>query len=143
MIAIKRPQYERSYADVESNGRVNDSRIWNKSSLLQGIQDRSVKLPNDKKWSNDEITPYVFLGHDAFALKSFILKPFPQQGLTGERRVYNYRHRRTQRISQILFGILANRWRIFLTTINLEPKYVEDVILTALILHNMLIKSPN
>ena len=90
MIAIKRPQYERLYADVESNGRVNDSGICNKSSLLQEIQDRSVKLPNDEKWSNDEITPYVFLGHDAFALKSFILKPFPQQGLTGERQVYNY-----------------------------------------------------
>ena len=29
------------------------------------------------------------------------------------------------------------------TTINLEPKYVEDVILAALILHNALIKSPN
>ena len=90
MIVIKRPQYECLYADVESNKRVNDCGIWNKSPLLQGIQDRSVKLANDKKWSNDKITPYVFLGHDAFALKSFILKPFPQQGLTGERRVYNY-----------------------------------------------------
>ena len=48
-----------------------------------------------------------------------------------------------QSISEILFGILGNRWRIFLTTINLEPKYVEDVILAAIILHNMLIKSPN
>ena len=33
--------------------------------------------------------------------------------------------------------------RIFFTTINLEPKYVEDVILAALILHNIMIKSPD
>ena len=40
-----------------------------------------------------------------------------------------------------LVGILADRWRIYFGTINLEPKYVEDVILAALVLHNMLIKS--
>ena len=90
MIAIKRPQYECLYADVESNRRVNDSGIWNKSPFLQEIQDRSVKLPNDKKWSDDELTPYPFPWHDAFVLKYFILKPFPQQGLTGERQIYNY-----------------------------------------------------
>jgi len=32
---------------------------------------------------------------------------------------------------------------IFFTIINLEPKYVEDIIFTALILHNMLLNSPN
>ena len=72
-----------------------------------------------------------------------MMKPFPQQGLTGERRIYNYRHSRARRISENLFGILAKRWRIFFNIINLEPKYVEDVIFTALIQHNMLIKSPN
>ena len=90
MIAIKRPQYECLHVDVKSNGRVNDFGIGDKSPLVQGIQDESVKLRNNKKLSNGGITPYVFLADDAFALKSFIMKPFPQQGLTGERRVYNY-----------------------------------------------------
>ena len=48
-----------------------------------------------------------------------------------------------RRVSENFFVILANKWRIFFTTINLEPKYVKDVILAALILHNMLIKSSN
>ena len=139
-MAIAGPEYECFYADVGSNGRVNDSSIWNKTSKLPN---GSVKLPNNKKLPNGEITPYFFLGDDAFALKRFIMKPFPQQGLTGERRICNYRHSRAHRISENLFGILANRWRIFFTIVNLEPKYVEDVIFTALILHNMLIKSPN
>ena len=48
--------------------------------------------------------------------------------MTGERRVYIYLwHSRKRRIPEKLFQILANRWRIFFTTINLEPKYVEDV----------------
>ena len=87
--------------------------------------------------------PYVFLGDDAFALKCFMMKPFPQQGLTAERRLHDCRHSRARRISESFFRISANRWIIFFTTINLEPKYVEDVILAALILHNILIKSPN
>ena len=41
-----------------------------------------------------------------------------------------------------MFGILANRWRIFFTTIKLEPKHVENIVLSALALHNMLIKNP-
>ena len=143
LMAIAGPEYECLYADVGSNGRVNDSGIWNKTSLLQGIEDGSVKLPNDEKLPNGEITPYVFVGDVAFAIKRFMMRPFPQQGLTRERRIYNYRHSRARRISENLFGIQANRWRIFFTIINLEPKYVEDVIFTALILHNMLIKSPN
>ena len=143
LMAITGPEYECLYADVGSSGRVNDSGIWNKTSLLQGTQGGSVKLPNDEKLPNGEITPYIFLGDDVFALKRFMMEPFPQQGLTRERRIYNYRHSRARRISENLFGILAFRWRIFFTIINLEPKYVKDVIFTALILHNMLIKSPN
>ena len=47
-------------------------------------KDASVKLPDDEKLSNGEITSYVFLGDDAFKLKILMMKPFPRQGLTGE-----------------------------------------------------------
>ena len=59
------------------------------STILQGIQDGSFKLPKDDKLSIGEINPSVFLGDDAFALKKFMMKPFPQQGLIGEERIYN------------------------------------------------------
>ena len=62
LIATAGPEYECLYVDVSSNGRVNDSSIWNKTSLLQGKQDGSVKLSNDEKLPNGEITPYIFLG---------------------------------------------------------------------------------
>jgi len=143
LLAIAGPNYECLYADVGSNGRVNDSGVWNNSSLLQSIQDGSVKLPKDDELAVSGVTlPYVFVGDDAFALKKFMMKPYPQQNLTVDRRIYNYRHSRARRISENLFGILANRWRIFFTTINLEPKYVENLVLSTLALHNMLIKNP-
>ena len=61
LMAIAGPEYEYLYVNVGSNGRVNDSGIWKKISLLQGIQFGSVKLSDDDKLSNGEINPHIFL----------------------------------------------------------------------------------
>ena len=62
LLAIADPEYECLYADVGSNGRVNDSGVWNKSSLLQAIQNGSVKLPKDDALPvNGVIAPYILL----------------------------------------------------------------------------------
>ena len=58
-MAIAGPGYECLYADVESNGRINDSGVWNKTSILQGIEDGTVILPKKEKLSNGEDAPYV------------------------------------------------------------------------------------
>ena len=79
LLVIAGPGYECLYPDVGSNGRVNDSGVWNKSSLLQAIQNGSVKLPKDDALPvNSVIAPYVFVGDDTFALKKFMMKPYPQ-----------------------------------------------------------------
>ena len=63
-----------------------------------------------------------------------------QSDLTIDKRIYNYRHSRARRISEKLFGILANRYRIFSTMIPLSPRCVENI-LSTLALHKMLWKS--
>lgn len=70
-----------------------------------------------------------------------MMKPYPQNGLTEDRRIYNYRHSRARRISENLFGIIANRWRIFRPAILLPPDTVELIILSPLGLHNYLRRS--
>ena len=102
------------------------------------------------RWSFQKMMQCLTVSfHDMFLLvmmrslsKKFMMKPYPQQNLTADKRVYNYRHSRARRISENLFGILANRWRIFFTTINLQQRHVENKVLSALTLHNMLIKNP-
>ena len=91
-------------------------------------------LQKTKKLFNGEINPYTFLSRTMLLSDGL---------LSGEKRIYNYRHSRARRISENLLGILANRWRMFFTIINLKLKCVKDVIFAALILRNMLIKSPN
>ena len=55
-----------------------------------------------------------------------------------DKRVYNYRLSRARRVVGNAFGILANRFRIFLTPIALPPATVEQIVLAACGLHNML-----
>lgn len=142
LMAIAGPDYQCLWADVGSNGRTNDGGVWNKSQLQSSIEDGVVELPKNKSISDAYPNmPFVFLGDDAFALKTYMMKPYPQNNLTVDRRIYNYRHSRARRISENLFGILANKWRIYHTTIPLSPKRVENIILTTLALHNMLCKS--
>ena len=128
LMAITGPSYECLYADVGTNGRVNDGGVWNKFGFSKVLENQEFFIPNPRCLpSGVQGTPFVLIGDDAFALESHIMKPYPQQNLTTERRVYHYRHRRG-RISENLFGILANRWRIYQTIMLLEPTAVESVI---------------
>ena len=71
-----------------------------------------------------------------------MMKPYPEQNLITKRRVYNYRHSRKRRISENLFRVLADGWRIYQTVVMLlKPTAVQSVILATLALHNMLMIS--
>ena len=121
---------------------MHDSGVWNKTNFAKMLENGKASLPEPRCLPYGGIVnmPYVFIGDDAFALKTNMMKPYPQKSLDTEKRVYNYRHSRARRISENLFGILANRWRIFRTAIKLEPKVVESIVLTTLCLHNFLRK---
>lgn len=92
LMAIAGPNYECLYADVGTNGRVSDGGVWNKTRLLKRLEEGSIGVPEDKPLPfGKEPVPHVLLGDDAFALRPFVMKPYPQRDLTLERRIYNYR----------------------------------------------------
>ena len=81
LIAVAGPDYECLYSDVGTNGRVSDGGVWNKCLLLQSLADNTFPVtPRPLPFGNTEI-PYVFVGDDAFALRSFSMKPSPQKQL--------------------------------------------------------------
>ena len=85
--------------------------------------------------------PHVFVADDAFALKPFLMKPYPQRGLNIDQRVFNYRLSRARRISENTFGILANRWRVYYSAMQVGPTAAKSIVLATLSLHNYLRKS--
>ena len=78
---------------------------------------------------------------DAFGLKTYLMKSFPQRGLTDKKRVYNYRYCRARKISGNLFEIISNRWRVLGAPILLLPESVKNVVIVILVLHNYLRQS--
>ena len=142
LMAVAGPDHEYMYADVGNNGRVSDGGVWNKCSLSQAIDDGTISLPPPKclPFGRTEV-PHVFVCNDAFALKPHMMKPYPQQCLSDDKRIYNYRHSRARRLSENLFGIVANRWPVFRSVLLLTPTTVEYLVLAALVLHNYLRRS--
>ncbi|KAJ8911111.1 hypothetical protein NQ315_003373 [Exocentrus adspersus] len=77
-------------------------------------------------------------GDEAFAMRYDFLKPYNQRELNYQKRIFNYRLSRARRIIENTFGILANRFRIFHTCINLNVDNIDKVILACCALHNFL-----
>lgn len=67
-----------------------------------------------------------------------MMKPYGQRNLTEEQRVFNYRLSRARRISENAFGILSSRFRVFLTTLCVNPENAVKIVLASIALHNFL-----
>ena len=142
LLAVAGPNYECLYADIGTNGRVSDGGVWGKCTLAHKCENEQNFLPEPECLPfGEEKADFVFVADDAFALKNYLMKPFPQVGLDDEKRIYNYRHSRARRISENLFGIIANRWRVFRTVILLSPETIQILAMATLALHNFLRQS--
>ena len=87
-----------------------------KCGISSAIKTKMLSIPSSHflLLAQTEVS-FVFLGDDAFVLKPFMMKPYPQQNLTTDKWIYHYRQSCIRRISENLFWILENCWHIFLT----------------------------
>ena len=82
---------------------------------------------------------YHIVGDDAFPMATNLMKPYPHRNLEKGKRIFNYRLSRARRVVENAFGILSNRWRVFLTAIRLSPDKVTDIIFATCCLHNYMV----
>ena len=139
LLAVVDANYKFIYVDIGCNGRVSDGGVFRNSTLFAALESNSLGIPTAKPLPREQTTlPYMLVADDAFPLKEYIQKPYSQVGLTIERRIFNYRLSRARRIIENAFGILANRFRIFMKPIGLAPEKVETIVLACCSLHNFL-----
>ena len=127
--------------DAGAYGRNSDGGIFAKSNLGQGITREMLNLPPDQPLAEaPELgpLPYVAVGDEAFPLHRNIMRPYPGKRLTHEEHVFNYRLSRARRIVENAFGILAARWRVFHTKMEINTTLVVDVIKASCVLHNLI-----
>ena len=114
--------------DVGCNGRISNGGVFRNCDLHKELEEKRLNIPNPTPLPGTHIPfPYMIVADDAFPLKKYIMKPFNQIGLTPQRRIYNYRLSRARRVVKNAFGILANRFRVFMTPIGLVPEKVEVI----------------
>ncbi|XP_047998569.1 protein ALP1-like [Leguminivora glycinivorella] len=124
--------------DIGSCGREADSNIFKNSNMGKMIALGQLNIPKSAKLPNSSgpEQPYVFLGDEAFSLKSNLMRPYPNRNLTIEQRTYNFRHSRARRCVECAFGILSNKWRVLHSSINTDVKNAIKIIQATCVLHN-------
>ena len=129
-MGIGNAKYEFILCDFGINGRISDGGVINRTAFYDKLSKGQLNLPQENKIEGSEkVLPYVFIGDEAFAMRTDFLRPFGQKDLTNERRIFNYRLSRARRIIENIFGILVSRFHIFQTAINLLPRNTKTVVL--------------
>ncbi|XP_053968906.1 uncharacterized protein LOC128870321, partial [Anastrepha ludens] len=128
------------FVDVGCNGRSNDAGVFLQSKLSTVLQDEK-EIPKAALIGNNRSVPYVVVGDDAFPLQVHLMKPYPYHTQCQEKQMFNRRLSRARHVVEHAFGILSNRFRVFLAPINLNVATVEKIVLTCCTLHNYLIEN--
>ncbi|XP_015376849.1 PREDICTED: uncharacterized protein LOC107171136 [Diuraphis noxia] len=128
------------YVDIGSYGKEGDSGIFNKSIIAENIRIGDYfpspgKLPN-----SNEILPYVHIGDEAFRLDRHMMRPYSriEARKDYQKTIFNYRLSRARRTTENSFGILSQVFRVFYTPISLKTETVDNLVLSACCLHNIL-----
>ena len=138
-MAVVDSDYKFLYVDVGSNGKVSDGGVFNACSLSNALERDLLNVPPPAPLPGDhKPIPYHLVADEAFALKNYIMKPYPHRGLTKGQRVCNYRFSRGRRVVENGFGIMSNRFRVFLSTIAVEEQTVIKIVFASIVLHNYL-----
>lgn len=140
LLALVDANYKFVFVDVGAPGRAGDAGVYAESALKKALDADTLNLPEARMVHGmpGKLEHHI-IGDDAFPLSTRVMKPHPHRKLDKPRRIFNYRFSRARRVVENAFGILANRFRVFLTTINLSPDKVVQLVLAACCLHNYLV----
>lgn len=141
LLALVDANYRFVCIDVGSYGRNSDGGTFSRSNFGKSLAAGSLQLPTAEPLPNANHLgplPYVFIGDEAFPLQRHVLRPYPGRGCTINDQVFNYRLSRARRVVENAFGILAVRWRVFYTKIDVRPKWATLMVKATCVLHNFL-----
>ncbi|XP_068227985.1 putative nuclease HARBI1 [Palaemon carinicauda] len=124
--------------DVGAEGGALDGGTWSNWSLHDALEENRAGVPQHKPLPNDDHpVPYHFVGDDAFALRTWMMKPFSHRSQVLRERIYSYRLSRARGVVENAFGILYQRFRCFLTTMHQHPDTINLITMCACVLQEI------
>ncbi len=110
LFALVDADYRLMFMDIGAEGSCNDAGIFNRSILMQALENNTANIPAPEPFPYDDTDmPYFIIGDDAFGLWIWLMKPFPHLLQLHDERIFNYRLSRARRAVKCAFGILASR----------------------------------
>ena len=141
LMALADADYKFIWVEIGANGAASDSQIFNDCDLQEVILDGTIQMPDDKPLAGDAETdtlPYYIVGDNAFALQTWLMKPYAIRNQTDEQWIFNYRLSRARRVVENTFGIMTQRFQCLLTTMKQLPHNVRSIIQACTVLHNLI-----
>ena len=118
----------------------SDGRTWSNCSLHDAVEENRAGVPLPVPLPiADQPELYHFVGDDAFALQTWVMKPFSHRSQILRERINSYRLYRARRVVENAFGILCQRLRCFLTTMHQRPYTIIVITNCAYVLHNLIL----
>ena len=131
LLAVIDADYKFIYCDIAANGAGSDAGIFNDAELKEYLETNQVGLPPPEPLpGDDKPLSYFLVADDAFALKTWLMKPLPLRNMTDSQRVFNYRLSRARRVVENAFGITDERFRCLLTALPQQPDRVATIVLS-------------
>ena len=149
LMALCDANYKFTFVDIGQYGSNADEGVFQRSVFGSRFLRRELGIPPPKQLENAAqlgMLPHCIIADEAFPLHIDLMCPYPHQNenrkLPQDKAIFNYRLSRARHIVENCFGIFAQRWRIFMQRIQLDPEIVTEVIKACCVLHNFLRETP-
>lgn len=91
LLALADADYKFIWVSVAEYGSASDCQVFNEPELRELVEGGELGFPDPEPLPGlTENLPYFFLGDEAFALRTWMMKPYSRMGLGHGERIFNY-----------------------------------------------------
>ena len=143
ILALVDADYKFQWVEFGGLGHMSDAQIFPETDLRQDLEDGSINRPapcplTDDPEDTTDVSYYI-VSDDAFALKDYCMKSYSRHSMSPKELIFNYRLPRARRVVENAFGLLAQRFRVMLSTCELIPENTRTVMKCCTTLYNLLL----